>query len=102
MNNYELIMQHMTIERMAELNVKLTILDNRRILYLTSSGQLFTLDQYANAVNHEYNWLKAQVVANEETESSTDEGEPDACESCCACNCDRDAKVSSDTDEVAG
>lgn len=56
-SNYELIMENMTPERMAELGVKLVNVDNRQLFYLTSSGQLFNVNDYQMAVNHEYMWL---------------------------------------------
>lgn len=55
--NYEIMMENMTPERMAELGVKLVNIDNRRLFYMTSSGQLYTMDDYQSALQHEYNWL---------------------------------------------
>lgn len=59
MRTYEKIMQTMTPEVMAELGVKLINVDNRRLFYVTSSGQLYPIEHYNEAVAHEYNWLMA-------------------------------------------
>ena len=55
--NYEIVMENMTPEIMAEYGVKLVNVDNRRLFYMTSSGQLFTPDAYMEALQFEYNWL---------------------------------------------
>ena len=73
MSNYEILMQQMTPERMAELGVKLVNVDNRRLFYMTSSGQLYPMDEYQNALQHEYNWLTFK-------ESQDEVGEPDVAE----------------------
>lgn len=73
MKNYDSIMKSMTPEMLAELGVKLVSINNGPLYYMTSSGQLFHLDQYQDAIRHEYNWLMY------DNESSTDEvGEPDS------------------------
>ncbi len=57
MTNFEKNMNAMTPEIMAELGVKLVIINNRDLFYLTSSGQLFPTNDYQAALIHEYNWL---------------------------------------------
>ena len=57
MTNYEAVMSQMTPEIMAEKNVRLVTVDNRQLFYLTSSGQLFTTNDFQAAVQHEYQWL---------------------------------------------
>lgn len=57
MRNYDAVMKQMTPAALAEVNVKLVIVDNRRLFYMTSSGQLFNQNEYEKAVQHEYNWL---------------------------------------------
>lgn len=66
MKNYDKVMEAMCPELLAELGVKLVNVDNRRLFYMTSSGQLFSMDDYGSALQHEYNWLM------------TDEDQPDA------------------------
>lgn len=72
MKNYDAIMQSMTPERMAEINVKLVTVNNTNLFYMTSSGQLFPTTQFDDAVRYEYRWLTADP-----------EGEADRCEQAC-------------------
>lgn len=79
MKNYETLMNTMTPERMAELNVKLVTVNNRDLYYLTSTGQLYLTNQYEDAVRHEYNWLiqdpeaTAAVNTNVDSKVNTEE-----------------------------
>ena len=79
MKNYETLMNTMTPERMAELNVKLVTVNNRDLYYLTSTGQLYLTSQYEDAVRHEYNWLihdpeaTAAVNTNVDSKVNTEE-----------------------------
>lgn len=57
MTNYEKVMKEMTVERMAEVNVKLVTVNSRNLFYMTSTGQLFLPEQYEAAVRYEYSWL---------------------------------------------
>lgn len=57
MKNFDTIMQGMTIERLAEMGVKLVNINGRENYYMTSTGQLYALNDYEAAVRHEYNWL---------------------------------------------
>lgn len=57
MTNYEKVMKEMTVERMAEVNVKLVTVNSRNLFYMTSTGQLFLPEQYEAAVRYEYAWL---------------------------------------------
>lgn len=57
MKNYEKIMNEMTAEKLAELSVHLVTVDNKRLFYLTSPGQLFPIDKFQDAVNFELAWL---------------------------------------------
>jgi len=91
MNNYDRIMQDMTPERMAEVNVKLVTVNNTNLFYMTSSGQLFNTNQYEDAVRYEYRWLMTDPTP-EKTRAECECGEPD-----CAC----DGVDQSPTDEVA-
>jgi len=57
MKNYDNLMKNMTPEIMTERNVKLISIMDTGLFYLTSSGQLFNLSNYREAVEHEYRWL---------------------------------------------
>lgn len=57
MRNYETLKNSMTVERMAEMGVRLVSLNNRELYYMTSTGQLYTMGDYNAALQHEYNWL---------------------------------------------
>lgn len=81
MNNYERMMQSMTIEQMAENNVHLITVDNRRLFYVTSSGQLFPQSQFEDAVRYEYAWLK------DDPDAEACECEDKSCD-CEHCNCE--------------
>ena len=91
MTNYDSLMKNMTPEAMAELNVHLVTVDNRKLFYMTSSGQLFNNNDYQSAVQFEYNWLmydpeaqradKNVDASNDAVDNSSDfEGEPDSAE----------------------
>ncbi len=87
MTNYERMMQSMTVEQMAENNVHLITVDNRRLFYVTSSGQLFPQSQFEDAVRYEYAWLKADPEA-EANECECCENESCDCEAPCEnCSC---------------
>ena len=75
MKNYDAIMEKMSPEMMAELNVKLVTVDNRRLFYMTSPGQLFPIDKYEDAVKFEYQWLNFDPEADQPNNDS--EAEPD-------------------------
>lgn len=78
MRNYEAMMQQMTPELLAEKNVHLVTVDNRRLFYLTSSGQLFNNTDLEAAINHEYNWL---MFDPEAAQNNDEGGEPDCAQS---------------------
>ena len=86
MKNYDAIMQTMTPEKMAEMNVKLVTVNNTNLFYMTSSGQLFNTNQYNDAVVYEYNWLTNDPEVKDE----------EACEGACKSECDCERP----TDEV--
>ena len=76
--NYDIMMKQMTPEQLAEKNVHLVTVDNRRLYYMTSSGQLFNNTDFDAAVRHEYQWLmydpEDQDRPAEEGGSDTNEG----------------------------
>ena len=103
MKNYDKIMNEMTPERLAEVNVKLVTVNSTNLFYMTSSGQLFPTSQFPQAVAYEYNWLMTDPNPEE-----TGMPDPASDEQECACECgepDRNCKCESDeqrsTDEVA-
>lgn len=68
MKNYDVLMEQMTPERMAEMNVRLVTVENRRILYMTSAGQLFPVDKFEDAVRFELAWLNFDPEAESDKE----------------------------------
>ena len=74
MRNYDKMMQSMTPEGLAALNVKLVSVDNRRLYYMTSSGQLYTMDNYGAALNHEFNWLMIDDAPEKNEPSPLEDG----------------------------
>ena len=66
MKTYDKIMKGMTPEEMAELGVKLVNVDNRRLFYMTSTGQLYPTNAYEAALQHEYNWLMEDDESTEQ------------------------------------
>lgn len=69
MTNYDKVTKSMTIERLAQLGVKMVNVDNRRLFYMTSTGQLYPLDTYEEAIAHELRWLNEEI---EEEQYSTE------------------------------
>lgn len=82
MKNYDKLMEMMTPELLAELGVKQVNVDNRRLFYMTSSGQLFNIDDYGAAYAHEYNWL----MKDEDSEQTAEEAEAGE-QGCCIEDC---------------
>lgn len=73
MKNYDTIMTAMTVERMAELRVKLISVNGRELYYVTSSGQLYNMSEYNQAIQHEYNWLMYDPNPVKATEETTED-----------------------------
>ena len=84
MTNYEKIMQDMTPERLAEINVKLVTVNNTNLFYMTSSGQLFNTSQFDDAVRYEYDWL----MYNDQPDMPNVD-ESNGCEQACDCEKER-------------
>lgn len=78
MTNYELFMQNMTPEILANIHTQLVCVNNESLFYMTSTGQLFPTDKHADAVKFEYDWLTSAVPEQESTPQVEKEGEPDA------------------------
>lgn len=74
MRNYDVIMEKMTPEILAEKGVHLISVDNRRLFYMTSSGQLFNTNQFEAAMQHEYAWL---MYDPDDKDAPSDEGDSD-------------------------
>ena len=75
--NYDIMMKQMTPEQLAEKNVHLVTVDNRRLYYMTSSGQLFNNTELDAALQHEYQWL---MYDPEDQDRTAEEGDPDTAE----------------------
>lgn len=73
MKIYDKMMNEMTPERLAEVNVKLVTVNNRNLFYMTSTGQLFVMEQYEDAVEYEYNWLMREVKTDNKKSGSVEE-----------------------------
>lgn len=97
MKNYDAIMQSMTPERMAEVNVKLVTVNNTNLFYMTSSGQLFNTNQYDDAVRYEYRWLMTDPTPETESVTAKQACECEECGEPDTCDCERDCS----THEVA-
>ena len=72
--NYDIMMKQMTPEQLAEKNVHLVTVNNRRLYYMTSSGQLFNNTDFDAALQHEYQWL---MYDPEDRDRSAEEGDSD-------------------------
>lgn len=57
MTNYDKIMKEMTIEQMANLRVRMIIVNSAEPFYMTSTGQLFSYNNLNEAVKYEYRYL---------------------------------------------
>ena len=57
MTNYEELMGNMSPELLADLTTQLVSVNNERLFYLTSTGQLFPQSQHEDAIRFQYNWL---------------------------------------------
>lgn len=85
MKNYDAIMEKMSPEAMAELNVRLVTVENRRLFYMTSAGQLFPTDKYEDAVRFEYQWLNFDPeTAAAQAEAEAPAENCDTCDEKCA------------------
>ncbi len=73
MTNYETLMSNMSPETLADLLVKVVLINNECIYYVTSTGQLFPMDKHIDALQYEYNWLMTKLSEEEKpVESNID------------------------------
>lgn len=61
-NNYENIVNNMTIEDLANRNVTLANINNMQLFWVTSTGQLFPYDSYQDAIAYELEWLNSPCI----------------------------------------
>ena len=61
-NNYENIVNNMTIEDLTNRNVSLVNVNNMQLFWVTSSGQLFPYENYHNAIAYEIEWLNSPCI----------------------------------------
>lgn len=57
MTNYEELLQKLSPEVLADLTTQLVVINNERLCYLTSTGQLFPQERHEEAVRYQYEWL---------------------------------------------
>lgn len=58
---YDVVMANMTIDKLADMGVRLIYVNNSDIFWVTSTGQLYAFNDRAHAVEAEYNWLASSV-----------------------------------------
>ena len=58
---YDVIMANMTVEKLADMGVRLIYVNNSDLFWVTSGGQLYPFNDRAHAVEAEYNWLRSRV-----------------------------------------
>ena len=61
-NNYENIVNNMTIEDLANRNVSLANVNNMQLFWVTSTGQLFPYNNYHDAIAYEIEWLNSPCI----------------------------------------
>lgn len=79
MTNYEFQLQSMDVQKFAQKNVNLILVNNSELYYLTSTGQLFpfTAEGLRTAVAYEYQWLCNPCETSEDVNISATEVEKD-------------------------
>jgi hypothetical protein len=58
---YDVVMANMTVDKLAEMGVRLIYVNNSDLFWVTSGGQLYPFNDRAHAVEAEYNWLTSAV-----------------------------------------
>jgi hypothetical protein len=58
---YDVVMANMTIDKLADMGVRLIYVNNSDLFWVTSSGQLYAFNDRTHAVEAEYNWLISSV-----------------------------------------
>ena len=65
MKNYDKIMEEMTPEIMANQRVKMVIVNQSEPFYMTSRGQLYSINNLHSAVVDEFNYLITDIPGTE-------------------------------------
>ena len=58
---YDVVMANMTVEKLAEMGVRLIYVNNSDLFWVTSGGQLYPFNDRTHAIEAEYNWLRSKV-----------------------------------------
>lgn len=58
---YDVVMANMTVDKLADMGVRLIYVNNSDLFWVTSGGQLYQFNDRAHAVEAEYNWLRSRV-----------------------------------------
>ena len=66
--NYDIMMQEMTLEKLARKNVQLIIVNGQEPFYVTTTGQLFNFNDLKSAIEFEMHYLSMEVPQQRETE----------------------------------
>ena len=69
--NYDIMMQEMTLEKLARKNVQLIIVNGQEPFYVTTTGQLFNFNDLKSAIEFEMRYLSMEVPQQRETEESS-------------------------------
>lgn len=69
MKLFEQHIKEMTLEKLVQLNVKLVNINNRKLFWVTSSGQLFSYEDYTSALQYEKLYLEQEVKVPEVKET---------------------------------
>lgn len=71
--NYDVMMQEMTIEKLAIKNVQLVIVNGQEPFYVTTTGQLFNFNDRKSAIEFEMRYLSMEVPHQQ---AATEEAAP--------------------------
>ncbi len=58
---YGVVMANMTIDKLADMGVRLIYVNNSDLFWVTSAGQLYAFNDRIHAVEAERNWLASSV-----------------------------------------
>lgn len=76
MKLYQNIIASLTVEALADMNVRLVHINNEQLCWLTSNGVLFPYNQHSQALDFEFNYLNQELPKTDDSESveNTTEG----------------------------
>lgn len=58
---YDVVMANMTVDKLADMGVRLIYVNNSDLFWVTSGGQLYPFNDRASAITAEYDWLTSAV-----------------------------------------